>query len=472
MKLTGLLVGAGFSCDAGMPLVNELTKTFKSEMAPEHLQRYCIRQKALGGGFPPTVIEDVVSTVHRSAMNYEDILGYLETQSQRRFQADAYHHFHSLFLELIYHLLYQRTLQVGGLTERYIEYFKGITTLLQDNAPLWIFSLNYDLVVEFLAAHAGIPINYGYTSDKISLPRRSNNDVEIGTLEAQVLPGRVIEEEALPFYRVGETGINLLKLHGSLDVFAYRDGKDLIKIIPQTESIEGLLQVLRWANNELIDPKLNRTRVRPMNEIAVVDSSKETQFLQRSLLAGAFKFDRASHQVIPNKLLDHFISNLNFLETLVCIGYSFGDSHVNSIVRRWLEFRSERQLHIVDPNRNSVPKFARHLSPQVQLLDLEATDFLDRIGSIERTEAEQFFRKLLRYATKNPSEFEHVLPTIQENLDTHMRTEFEKWIQTLPIRNNDIDLESLGLNAEEFTEKALLHWKTVFGKFVNTFKVD
>ena len=57
------------------------------------------------------------------------------------------------------------------------------------------------------------------------------------------------------------------------------------------------------------------------------------QFLRRTPLVGAFKFQGQSRQTVPSELLSFFILRLNYLSSLVSIGYSFGDQHVNQGVR-------------------------------------------------------------------------------------------------------------------------------------------
>jgi hypothetical protein len=70
--------------------------------------------------------------------------------------------------------------------------------------------------------------------------------------------------------------------------------------------------------------------------------------VRRSLLAGAHKFDPRRQRVLPPDMLKHFKANLNVASELLVIGYSFGDTHINEVLRDWLEFSDERALHIVD----------------------------------------------------------------------------------------------------------------------------
>ena len=126
------------------------------------------------------------------------------------------------------------------------------------------------------------------------------------------------------------------------------------------------------------------------NEIVYTDEKGEMQFLRRSLLAGAYKFNPRTSQVLPLPLLKHFRSNINFLQSLVCIGYGFGDSHVNQVIREWLEFREDRQLVIVRPDATSIPEAFLHLALQVELQPYTATYYLDSVAGIEpdRSESE------------------------------------------------------------------------------------
>jgi hypothetical protein len=112
------------------------------------------------------------------------------------------------------------------------------------------------------------------------------------------------------------------------------------------------------------------------------------QFLRRTLLAGAFKFDARHTQVLPKSLLKHFRENLNFVTRLVCLGYGFGDSHVNDILRAWLEHSPDRRLEIVSPHARDIPTPFLHLATQVTMLAQQATEWLDANAGIARSGTE------------------------------------------------------------------------------------
>jgi len=110
-----------------------------------------------------------------------------------------------------------------------------------------------------------------------------------------------------------------------------------------------------------------------------LDHAREVQFLRRTILTGAFKYSPRKDQVLPKDWLNVFQTMINFVSTLVCIGYGFEDIHVNNVVRQWLELTSDRCLEIVDPMRDAVPSDFRHLAPQILLRRMKTGPYLKAI---------------------------------------------------------------------------------------------
>src|SRR5262249_17836922 len=84
----------------------------------------------------------------------------------------------------------------------------------------------------------------------------------------------------------------------------------------------------------------------------------------------------------------------SFVSTLVCIGYGFGDLHINTVLREWLEFSADRRLEIVNPIAQEVPPFLLHLSPQIVVTKSDATDYLDNQAGIVRSPREKLEKRL------------------------------------------------------------------------------
>ncbi len=339
-QLTGLFLGAGASYEVGMPLVWDLTEEMKRWLTPEKLRQFNVGWRAQGGGHPDHVIEDFVSVLQRQELHYESLLGYLETQF-RRHQPNQqdYHGLYSWLVQMVYHILYAHHVDNPGFLAKHLSLYAGIRALAERNTPLWIFSLNHDLIVEAIAADLRIPIHSGFSTSTIALPRRDKSGKKIGELLAQFISEHELEKGALDFPNPPAEGIYLLKIHGALDIFTFNDGKDLLKLVPNENTPASIIEALRAANEELFYPILGSSmgRAHALNEIAYADDTGEMQFLRRSLLAGAYKFDERRPQVLPRSMLKCFSDNINFLTRLVCIGYGFGDLHINAVIRQWLE---------------------------------------------------------------------------------------------------------------------------------------
>lgn len=396
-NLTGLFLGAGASFDVGMPLVWDLTSKTKSWLTPEKLRAFNEGWKKQGSGVSDLVIEDLISVMSRDDLHYESILGYLEIQFRRRgINAAGYHTIYSWMVELVYMQLYLQHIGGAQFILEHLDLYRGLKVLYESNTPLWVFSLNHDSIVEMIAKKLSIPLYSGFTDTKIELPRRGPDGKIIGSLFAESITKYDLDHGCMRFPNPPCPGIYLLKLHGSLDIFVYNDNFDLIKILPEDDSPESVIESLRATNEELVyvDTHAHGGKVKALNEIAYADFEGEMQFLRRTLLSGAKKFHDQSSQVLPKSMLKHFASNINFLQCLICIGYGFGDQHINLIIKDWLEQSSERSIKIVSPRAGGVPDFLLHLAPQVELVASGATEFFDGLAGIERTEKELLGKKI------------------------------------------------------------------------------
>ncbi|MBO4228395.1 hypothetical protein [Bradyrhizobium neotropicale] len=191
------------------------------------------------------------------SMHYENILGNLEVHFQQPVNArpghvrQAYHGLYSWLVELVYHLLWYRHVHNEAFIGRSPRYLEDIAGLAQQNAPLWIFSLNHDLVIECLAARYGIRLDCGFSGTG-TLPLRDSAGNKIGELPISTVPVERLEKAGFDFRNLNESGINLIKIHGALDVFTARDSLDLVKLAPVGDGVGGVLGSLRAANEQLL----------------------------------------------------------------------------------------------------------------------------------------------------------------------------------------------------------------------------
>ena len=261
------------------------------------------------------------------------------------------------------------------------------------------------------------------------------------------MPEHVLEKQAMYFPNPPKPVIYLLKVHGALDVFTFNDGKDLVRLLPEVPTEEGIIDMLRGANEGLFYaiPGFMGGKVKALNEIAYADDRGEMQFLRRSLLAGAFKFDARRDQVLPKSMLKHFQQNINFVTKLICIGYSFGDVHVNTVLREWLELSPDRRLEIIAPIEQSLPPFLSHLAPQVKIVRSTATEYLDELAGITRSTRDKLEKRvfsLLRSLGKKCAN-EKIGSFKRKNQERISKAFVEK-LRQLPLVNGQPDFSAIG----------------------------
>lgn len=191
-------------------------------------------------------------------------------------------------------LLYYRQVNNDVFLEKTLPRYDGIRALAEANAPLWVFSLNHNVMIEAIAARLSIPLRSGFSASTVTLPRRDASGRKKGEIRAEVLTKIDLEHGAMNFPNPPQPGIYLLKIHAALDIFTFNDGQDLLKLIPSAPGQGGVIDVLRAAIEDLfyLLPGAPGGRAKPTNEIAYADDQGVMQFLRRSLLAGAFKFDK------------------------------------------------------------------------------------------------------------------------------------------------------------------------------------
>jgi hypothetical protein len=388
---TGLLLGAGFSKDFGLPLVTEVTRALKDWLTPAKFWSIENAARARGGGYSDEIAQEILSILERDEMHFEAILGYFQVQ-QIRSRADqrtaqTYKSIYAWFARLISEIIWGDPVKTlwsfRGVVQ---EYQQGVRILVQQNRPLWVFSLNYDLIVECLAATLCIPIESGLL-DKGSLVIRHTDGRAIGRLATEVISGDQLEKAGLTFSTANHScswgeheAIYLIKLHGGLDMFTIHDGKDLIKIAPiGPEAAHIIANLITLRDQVALTKSSDPNVVLPSGEYLYKDEDEQLQFLRHSIVTGAFKFDSTYPQALPSRLLDSFKAYIRFISNLVIIGYGFADDHINLVIREWIEMNRDHRTTIVDRYRTETPGFLLQVSPQVTMITKTGQEYFASI---------------------------------------------------------------------------------------------
>jgi hypothetical protein len=352
------------------------------------LRRLNATWRARGFGHPDEVIEDVAARLAPETFDYEALLKHLEAQyleDAREGHAGAYHGLYAWLAQLVYQMLYRRQVERRDSYREGLQYFEGLAHLAKANRPLWIFSLNHDVLVECIAALFGIEVSGGFSQRRVALPCRNAAGQPIAALSATLLTDGEMASGQLGFFKTGWPGINLLKLHGGLDVFSVGDGRDLIRLLPNEDTFDAIIDALQIANEGLLDANIVSSLVPDalavMNQIPYIDAQDQPQVLGRTLLASAARLTDPYPQLMQRRWLEYFRASLAQIERLVAIGYSMSDGDVDEIVHEWLQASPAHRLEIVAPGIAQVPAFLQPLSAQVELVPASATIYLERMSN-------------------------------------------------------------------------------------------
>lgn len=391
--MKALFIGAGATYDCGMPLVWELTAEIRRWLTPAKLISFNENWKSQGGGWHTDVVSLLVSLLENKNLHYENIIGAIEVEcSRERDQSKRQSYYAALgfVLQAVYGLLMERQVKNTHYALAALEDFSSIKEMAHNNKPLWVFSLNHDCIIEMLALKYGIPLKSGF-NEEVSIPMKTANG-SIRSFPFERLSRKSIEENQYSFFGDGEFGINLIKLHGSLDIFGQDDELNYLKISAienNPESLSYQIQLLNQINQDIAI----RDGVVCTNENIYEDEDGEIQFLRKSLLSGAHKFTKKLSQIAPSEFLSLFRGNLNYADELICIGYSFGDKHIDDHMVDWLSFSATRKLTIVNPGINACPERMKHLSGQVECKPIGASDYFMQLSDKESTVFKDMLRK-------------------------------------------------------------------------------
>jgi hypothetical protein len=383
---TGLLLGAGFSYDFGMPIARELTEIFLSLFNKVNTRRLVIKMAAhqpFSADRPinKSAIDDAFSLVlaykEKSGSNYEELLSqiqslgedYKKSQSDR----DSYHYVFSLLYEIIHNLLsvYQSE-AYKGLYRQNIKWFSKLKDILSEEET-WIFTLNHDLFLECLAIDLGIPITYGSTGE-LTFPvsnMEMGNRIDFATIERSSYCA-----QGLGFIS-GQQGINLIKLHGGLSEHEYKDDSILCNQNLNKSKSDDLMQdfykILNMAYYHL------GQKVPDNKDRAITNINGDLDLLTKAMLTGGKKYSKTANTKKGEEKLAIFDDILNQVDELTIIGYGFGDKHVNFRITNAMARRENLSIRIIDPNLKKTPEFLEHFdyNSRINRATCDAVNWID-----------------------------------------------------------------------------------------------
>lgn len=358
----GLLLGAGFSFDLGMPLAYELTEDFLNLYNEANVNRLALAMSAWQpyGKERPINKNAIINGwgllldyKKSKGTNYEAFLADLQnlkgvtnpTQSDR----DSHEYLFVYFYDIIHTILslYQ-TASYELIYEHNKQWFSKVDNLLSDQET-WVFSLNHDLYFEYLALDFHIPITYG-DDETITFPI-SNLD-----LRRQITLSCMRREKVSVghggFYK-NVRGVNLVKLHGGLSELEYKDRTLLCNLRLNKPSSHEL------ADEFLLSKEMAYYRggrkIAGGKDRTITNMAGELDIISQSMLTGGRKYSQTSKIKEGEEKLKLFDDTLKGLDQLTIIGYGFRDEHINFRISNALLLNPGLSVVIVNPNIREIP---------------------------------------------------------------------------------------------------------------------
>ncbi|WP_323897172.1 hypothetical protein [Aeromonas veronii] len=359
--MLAFFLGAGASVECGMPLVWPFTATFRENV----LKR--VDTKLFNFSDNEEIKERFVAIIGNTDMHYEQMVSELEkwklsSVGKERKIVDG---LIKQATECIQLLLLELQEKCNSRMQLRFEHYFGLKAIIKKFGCLDIYSLNHDLIVEELCAFYKIPLKDGFYAD------REHGYSRLGSF--RVVTKEELQQHRLDFFDQNQSGVNLVKLHGSFDIFAIEDKGKYLKSFGDSEFGSYVMAVRNIERLSLAE--CQKSGVRGVNELFVNDDSGELQFLRRSLLSGGHKFSEKFEQIAPRELFEEFKTRIMSVRELVVIGYGFGDEHVNVVFCDWLKIPGTK-LIVCDPYRTEVPDCLSRNSNQVEIRNLGFTDLL------------------------------------------------------------------------------------------------
>lgn len=372
-----LLLGAGFSYDLGMPLATELTTTFLNIFSEKTAKQFA---DALSTNDPYSAGRPINRAAIHEGMdllllykraggrNYEEFLAKLESlgnmPGKSQSDRDSYHYLFSVFYHLIAEaLVAYQCASYDVLYSKSLPLFSKFENLLNDRQT-WVFTLNHDLYLECLAIDLGIPVTYGDTGE-ISFPINNLDPTKTLRFTTNLCEG--LSKSAPGWFKT--RGLNLVRLHGSLAEYLYSDTPILCNPVLRHSNSSGLIDVFKTI--ESMGYFHDGQRVGGGRDRVVTGPDGALNIISRAMLTGGRKYSKTTNHKKGEEKLALFDDVLRETDELTVIGYSFGDSHVNSRVLNAMVLNAEMKIRIVDPVYRPTPEF------------LEQFDYDRRVGGAQ-----------------------------------------------------------------------------------------
>ena len=357
----GLLLGAGFSYDFGMPLAREFAEILFDRF---DWKTTCLVSAILSGQQPfgsdrpidrnavKSGIALVAEYKKKRCFDYEALIAEIEARANEpgrpQTELDSYH--------LVYLYLYSLVKEILDLYQLHSfstlydinkNWFKHFDVLLGDGST-WAFILNHDIYLKLLCIDLGFDITYG---DKNQISFLVNNQNPNIRLDLTYSKRAELNKKCLALNT--EKGLNILKLHGGLTELLYQDS-NLICNLPLDRSVsrdlfndfQKFTQLAYYYNGVKIPDGKDRV---------ITNEAGELDIATEAMLTGHKKYSITTNVKPGEEKLCLFDDAVADIDHLVIIGYSFGDKHINVRISNAMVRNPNMTVAIIDPGLRMTP---------------------------------------------------------------------------------------------------------------------
>ncbi len=217
---------------------------------------------------------------------------------------------------LICELLYWRK-PFNTFKDKYNSFLSYISQFKQQN----IFTLNHDLLIETLFESEGIKYCDGFSKEGSVL---QYDGKKISTFTGQF-----------------DSSVNLIKLHGSVDVYQY----DCFE--KNGISLQSTDEYIHFKTRNYYE-KQRPMRIDPITNEIVQDYHWN---ITPQFITGKRKQEIINSDYMYKKLYKEFANRLEKSEELLIIGYSYGDDHVNRTIKLNLSKGTLKRIVNINPSK-------------------------------------------------------------------------------------------------------------------------
>lgn len=387
--MKALFLGAGASFECGMPLIDEFTRT----LIPNILNR--LDSRLFDFSKTPHFRKKFEEILLNPKIHYEQMVGALQDiYLERREDSEIAYSVYQQLVECIQILLLEDQKLTLPLFKEKIKDYIGIKNLVDQHPCLHVFSLNHDINFEEICRYYAVDFKDGFFENL--------DDCYNHIARFKYLTKEQLNSGEFNFFNKNDIGINLIKLHGALDIFAVEDANLYMKSSPSKEADfgENYEEISRVEKHSL--EVVKNIGQRGVNELFVLDRNGELQFMRRSLLTGAHKFMGTFEQIAPLAFFKEFKKIINSIKELDVIGYGFGDEHVNAVLSAWI-YSDDVKMNIFDPFRKNVPEFLKPNAFKVKIVNGGLTDYFKQFETpiaTQSSEERNFFLRICRERLK------------------------------------------------------------------------